>query len=408
MGTRRRREKALTPATLSKLPPGMHCDGGGLYLTVSESGARSWILRTRIRGKRCDVGLGGLSYVSLAEARDEAAKLRARAKKGEDIVAERRLKKRSVPTFEEATKSVHKEVAPTLRNEANKAGWLRSLEIHTFPVFGKKTVDNVDSADVLRAVAPIWTKTPDMARKTLTRIRRVMDWATIQGYRNVMAGNITIPLPNPCAGVHVALPRQPNEGSHAALPYPDLPEFMTTLRGSSSGLAVKLAMEFTILTAARTSEVLNARWEEIDFKGKMWSVPAERMKMEREHRVPLSNRCLEILKALKRLNDKDVVFPSSKPGTPLSNTAMLMALRRMGRGDLTVHGFRATFKTWAEEKTKFDTLVIEASMAHQVKGIERHYLRTTFFEERKKLMDAWATYATSTPTVKVAGIRGYG
>jgi len=160
------------------------------------------------------------------------------------------------------------------------------------------------------------------------------------------------------------------------------------------------------MTASRTSEVLNARWEEFDLKGKIWSIPAERMQIEREHRVPLSNRCLEILKALKPLNDKDIVFPSSKPGTALSNTAMLMALRRMGRGDLTVHGFRATFKTWAEEKTKFDTLVIEASMAHQVKGIERHYLRTTFFEERKKLMDAWATYATSTPTVKLAGSRG--
>jgi integrase len=248
-------------------------------------------------------------------------------------------------------------------------------------------------------------KTPDMARKTLARVRRILDWATIRGYRNVMVGNISIPLPNPCVGIRSGLGTQPAEGNHAAIPYPDLPEFIKTFRSSNAGSAVKLAMEFTILTAARTSEVLNARWDEFDLKGRMWSVPAGRMKMDREHKVPLSDRCLEILNAAKELDDKDIVFASSKPGTSLSNTAMLMALRRMGRGDLTVHGFRATFKTWAEEKTKFDTLVIESSMAHAVKGIERHYLRTTFFDERKKLMSAWAAYTTGTPTSKIAKFR---
>jgi integrase len=160
---------------------------------------------------------------------------------------------------------------------------------------------------------------------------------------------------------------------------------------------VKLALEFLILTAARTSEVLDARWEEIDVEKKTWVVPAARMKMSIEHRVPLSARAIEILTLAKQFNDAAVIFPGRYPGHPLSNTALLMVLRRMGEGDLTVHGFRATFKTWAEETTKTDTLVIEACMAHAVKGIERHYLRTTFFKERQQLMESWADFATGRP-----------
>lgn len=407
--SRKRELNRLEPVSLKHLKTGMHNDGGGLYLVVQESGSRSWILRTMVRGRRRDIGLGGFSKANgLAEAREEAGRLRARARKGEDVLAKRRLENRlsNAPTFEEAARLVHKEVAPTLKNEANKENWLRSLDNHVFTVFGKKTVDTVDSADILRAVGPIWTKTPDMARKTLARIRRVLDWATIKGYRNVLAGDITVPLPNPCAGIQVALPRQPKEGNHAALPYQNLPEFILKLRESSAGVSVQLAMEFTILTAARTSEVLEATWNEIDTDNKVWSIPAARMKMDEPHKVPLSDRCLEILREAKRITDDGaMVFPSGKKNEALSNVTMLRALQRMeGYSELSMHGFRATFKTWAHERTKFDSLVIESALAHKVSGIERHYLRSTFFEERQKLMADWARFATGTLSAKVVRI----
>jgi integrase len=345
----------------------------------------------------------------LADARADAAELRAKARKGEDILAKRRLEKHksNTPTFEAAAKIVHAEIAPTLKNEHNRTVWLSSLDNHVFGIFGKKTVDTIESADVLRAIMPIWTKTPDMARKTLARIRRVMDWATIQGYRNVIAGDITVPLPNPCAGINVALPKQPKEGRHAGLPYEALPAFIQKLRISTSSSVVKLVMEFTILTAARTSEALFAEWKEFDLDGRLWSIPAQRMKMDEPHQVPLSDRCVEILREVERISgESEFVFPSDDPNEALSNVTMLRALQRMeGCEELTTHGFRATFKTWAHEKTGFDRLVIEAALAHRVEGIERHYLRTTFFEQRKKLMDAWGVYATGFKIAKSAPTR---
>ena len=408
--TRKRELNKLEPVTLKKLPPGMHSDGGGLYLVVQESGSRSWILRTMIRGARKDIGLGGLSTRSLADARDEASKLRSRARKGEDVLAKRRLEKikTNVPTFETAARAVHKEIAPTLKNEHNKTVWIRAMENHVFPVFGKKTVDAIDSTDILRAIAPIWTKKPDMARKTLTRIRRVMSSVTIAGYRNVQAGEITVPLPNPTAGVLDVLPKQPRAEKHEAMPYSQIPDFIRKVRTSTSGIAVKLAMELTILTATRTREVLEAEWSEIDLEAAVWSIPGHRMKMDEPHVVPLSDRCLEILREAKRITDGgSIVFCSGKPNEPLSNVSMLRSLQRMeGYASVTMHGFRAAFTTWAHERTKFDNLVIEASLAHKVSGIKSHYLRTTFPEQRKNLMKQWAQFCTGAAAAKVVRMHG--
>src|SRR5262245_55292019 len=390
----------LSVLKLTKLEPGMHSDGGGLYLNVDESGSRSWILRCTIRGKRSWLGLGSLTTVSLADARVEAVNLRARARKGEDILAERRAQKQaekheaSIPTFEAAAIEVHGTLKPTLTNELHAYNWLHSLELHVFPVFGQKRVDTIDSSDILNALAPIWTKTPITASQILQRIKAVFDWAQAKHYRDVILNGITITKAHPCDGIRAALPKQNRlNGHHESLPYSDLPTFITKLRTSQSALSLKLAFEFLILTCARTGEVLGARWEEINFDDGVWTVPAGRMRMRREHRVPLPPRCIAILKEAKLFNDT-VVFPGRYEGHGLSRMAFLMCLRRMGHGDLTAHGFRATFKTWAEERTKFDSLVIEASMAHRVRGIERHYLRSTFFDERKKLMNAWATFAT--------------
>lgn len=406
----------LKAVKLASLKPGMHSDGNGLYLAVGESGSRSWILRTMVRGKRCEIGLGSLDTTPLTDARADAASLRARARKGENILEERRKAKAlvehqaSIPTFETAAKQFHASIKETFDSETHAYNWLQSLELHVFPKIGKKTVDKIESSDILDTIGPIWITKPDTAARTLRRIKKILDYCAVQGYRSVVINDMPVTLPNPCETIRVALPK--NNGTskhHEALPYSELPEFVQKLKVSDSALAVKLAFEFMILTCSRTNEVLGAKWEEFNLREKLWTVPADRMKMKKEHRVPLSSRCVQILELAKEFNDGAIVFPGRYVGHPLSNMALLMTLRRLAgyedRG-LTAHGFRATFKTWAEEKTKFDSLVIEASMAHEVKGIERHYLRTTFFDERTKLMDAWARFAVGTPLGKVVRMKG--
>jgi integrase len=398
----KRTEKKLSVLKLKSLGPGRHADGGGLYLDVQESGSRSWIFRTTIRGKRKEIGLGGLSSRTLAQAREAAADLLAKAKKGEDILQQKRLVQRVIPTFEEAAGTVHKNLSTTFESETHAYNWLQSLRTYVFPKFGKKPVDRIDPADVLSAVGPIWVDKPDTAARTLRRVKTVFDYCQASGFRTTVVNGVAVPMPNPCDGVRAALPKHNGvEKHHESLPYSELPGFIQKLRTSPSALCVKLAFEFLILTCARTGEVLDAEWEEFDLHNSVWVVPGARMKMKVAHKVSLSDRCVEILKLAKQFNDGAIVFPGRKAGETLSNAAFLMALRRMGYEEVTAHGFRATFKTWAEEKTKFDSLVIEASMAHAVKGIERHYLRTTFFEQRKKLMNAWAAYATSAQLTNV-------
>jgi integrase len=387
--------KRLSAIELKNLLPGMHADGEGLYLNVQESGSRSWILRTVVRGKRTDIGIGGIATTSLAKAREKATALREKARKGEDILEARRIEKRVIPTFKEAALTYHGRISETFDSERHSQNWIRSLELYVFPVIGSRTVDMIDTADVLRAIGPIWNEVPDTARRTLRRVKAIFDYCQVSGYRNIMVGSLPVSLPNPCE-IRAALPNNHiGEGHHAALPYQKLPKFIADLREISASLSVKLGFEFLILTAARTGEVIHATWAEINLEARTWTIPAQRMKMGIAHQVPLSDRCVEILSQTKQFNEGKILFQSSKPDTPLSNTCFLMALRRMGHNGITAHGFRATFKTWAEEKTKFDSLVIEASMAHQVKGIERHYLRTTFFEKRMKLMAAWSKFASS-------------
>ncbi len=400
----KRLEKRLNPIELVRLQAGMHADGNGLYLDVQASGSRSWVLRTTVRGKRKDIGLGGLSTTSLADARHAAGLLRARARKGEDILETKRIEKRIIPTFKEAATIYHEQISETFDSDQHARNWIRSLEQYIFPVFGSQTVEAIDTADVLRAIGPIWITVPDTARRTLRRVKAIFDYCQASGYRSVMVGNLSVRLPNPCDGIRSALPsNRSGEKHHEALPYHELPAFIEALRKTGSSLSVRLALEFLILTCSRTSEVLKARWKEFDLDRAEWAIPAERMKMKEPHRVPLSARAVEILELAKQFNDGEILFPG-RPGQPLSNMSLLMTVRRMDYENITTHGFRSTFKTWAEEKTRFDSLVIEAAMAPKVRGIERHYLRTTFYEKRQKLMDAWARFATATPA-KVVQIR---
>jgi integrase len=336
--------------------------------------------------------------VSLADARVEAVRLKRIVWQGGDPRDERRRKRKAVPTFIEAAKEVHAAHAATFRNDKHKAQWLSSLEADIFPVFGDRPVDTIESADVLKALTPIWSTKPETARRLKQRIRAVLDWAKASGHRS---GD------NPVDGVTLVLPRGKKEKNHhPALPYAEVPAFLPMVRSADATMAMRLAFEFLILTAARTSEVLLARWDEIDLERKTWTVPPVRMKAGREHRVPLSARCVELLESAKTIADVGpFVFPGRSPKAPLSNMAFLMLLRRIDRTDITAHGFRSSFRDWAAEKSNTPRAVVESALAHVVRDkTEAAYFRSDLFELRRRLMDSWSKFATTAPA-KVMPIR---
>lgn len=381
-------DKALTSVKIRALTePGRYTDGNGLYLVVEPSGSKRWVLRTVIKGKRCDVGLGGLGVVSLAEAREEAAKLRKIARAGGDPLAARREAKKTIPTFEEAAKQVHEAHSPSWKNKKHADQWLNTLTAYAFPEFGNRRVDAVQTNDVKAALLGIWLTKPETARRVRQRIHMVFEWCKASGW-------VTL---NPCDGLGNVLPKQSGEQEHhAAMPYAKVPDFIKSLHASEiMGESVKLALEFLILTATRTSEVLSAKWDEIDSEAATWVIPASRMKAKREHRVPLAPRCIEMLKRIKELSgNSDFLFPGRDSKKPLSNMVFLMALRRM-KVDYTAHGFRSSFRDWAAERTNFPREVCEAALAHTLKNkTEAAYNRTDLFEKRRDLMVTWAAFVT--------------
>jgi integrase len=393
-------EKALTAVKIRNAKPGRHADGNGLYLVVDDSGAKRWILRTVIKGRRTDLGLGGLSIVSLNEAREEARRLRRIARKGGDPLAERRQERRVVPTFEKAARTYHDSIAASFKNPKHRMQWINTLENYAFPTFGARSVDSIESADILAALSPIWTKKPETARRIKQRMRAVFDWAKASGYR---------PGDNPVDGISKVLPKHNlnNVEHHAALHYAQVPDFIGALRNAQAAEVVRLGLEFLILTASRTSEVLYAKWSEVDTENKKWTVPAERMKGKVEHQVPLTGRCLEILQAAKEINKgSEYIFPGRSLQKPLSTMAFEMALRRMGRDEITVHGFRSSFRDWAAERTNTEHDVVEAALAHKVESkVEAAYRRSTLFDKRRDLMNRWTAFATAKPSTKVVQIR---
>ncbi len=370
-------------------------DGGGLYLVVAPGGSKSWVLRTIVKGKRCDIGLGGVALVSLAEARDQAHQLRKIARAGGDPLAERRQERRTVPEFETAAKQVHEAHSAAFKNEKHSKQWLSSLA-SVFSAFGTKRVNAITSADILAALSPQWLVRPETSRRVLQRVRVVFEWCKAQGY---CSGD------NPTQGLTKVLPRHRGvQAHHAALPFQQVPSFVHALREGDITESVRLAFEFTILCATRTSETLNATWKEIDLDGKTWTVPGERMKAGIEHRVPLSPRAVEILESARALAEDGVfVFPGRNAKKPLSNMAFLMALRRMDRGNLTAHGFRSSFRDWAAERTNFARAVCESALAHTLRDkTEAAYNRTDLFERRRELMVSWSAFATAKPADVVA------
>jgi len=365
-----------------KLSTGMHNDGDGLYLRVAKTGSRSWILRTRVHGKKRDIGLGGLATRTLAEARTEATEMRKLARLGGDPLA---LRHRAIPTFEEAALQVwNEQIVPTAKNEKHKAQWINTLRQYAFPKLGAKTVDVIKSNDVLAALLPIWLEKPETARRVRQRLRTVFDWCIVKEYRETA---------NPLSGIEKALPKQRDKVKHhKSLPYGELPALMDRLE-EVKGVGAK-ALRFTILTAARSGEVRGARWQEID--GNSWIVPAGRMKGGVEHRVPLSGEALEILEDLKGYDD-ELIFPGSQRGKPLSDMSLSAVLKRMNV-PVTVHGFRSTFRDWVSECTSTPREIAEMSLAHTVgNAVEKAYARSDLFEKRKALMDRWAAHCLSVP-----------
>ena len=393
--------KALTDKFIrSNLTAGRYADGNGLYLLVDKSGNRRWVLRTQNKatGKRCDIGLGGLSTVTLKEARESALEWRKVARSGVDPMQERRKARKSIPTFETAANIVHQERSSGWKNPKHAAQWINTLQTYAFPVLGEMQVSEITSPDVRAVLSPIWLAKPETARRVRQRIGTVLDWAKAEGHRS---GD------NPVTGVSRGLPPQPKGQKHfAALPYAEIPGFIVELRDSKSALVTKLALEFLALTATRTGEVRLAEWSEFNIEGRTWTIPAERTKSGREFRVPLSSRCVELLTLAQEISGGDgYVFPGQKSNKPLSNTVFLQVLKRMGK-TCTGHGFRSTFRDWAGEKTNFPNEVCEMALAHTIGDkTEAAYRRGDLFEKRRELMDTWSRYATTDPHSKIVILR---
>jgi integrase len=378
----------------------MYCDGGGLWLRVTSDTARSWVYRYMMDRQPHEMGLGKYPEITLAEARRRAAEARKLKALGKDPLAEREAVKAAqradaakAVTFKEAVERYIAAHRAGWRNAKHAAQWEATLATYAEPTMGTLAVQDIDTGLVLKALEPIWTDKPETASRLRGRIEAVLDWARVRGYRMGenparWRGHLDKLLP--------ARAKVKTVEHHTALSFDQLPDFIAALR-NEDGMAAR-ALEFAILTAARTGEVLGAKWGEIDLDEKIWTVPAERMKAHREHRVPLSKPALTILKALQKDNstDEHFVFASGAPDRPLSNMAMLMLLRRMGHDELTVHGFRSTFRDWCAERTNFPSEVAEMALAHTVSDkVEAAYRRGDLFAKRRALMDQWATASTA-------------
>lgn len=363
---------------------GAYRDGHGLILRIEANGTKRWVLRATVKGKRRDIGLGSARDVSLKDARDLAYELRLLAKKGQDPVAHQRTARQPTLTFRESAIRAHRQRTGLWRNGKHRDQWLNTLRDYAYPVIGDKAVSTVARSDVLKILEPIWITKAETARRVRQRIRAVLEWATVAGHREG---------PNPVDGVNAGLPKQPKRNGHfEAMPYPALPGFMRSLRQPQKRTSTSLALEFLVLTVARTGEVIGATPEEIDLDARIWILPPMRMKGDREHRVPLCERALDIVKEARRRWPKSkFLFPGQR-NRPLSNMAFAMLFRRLGRSE-TVHGIRSTMRDWASETTHHSREVCEMALAHVVEDrVEAAYRRGDLFQKRLALMEDWEKY----------------
>ena len=378
--------KLTATAVKAAKAAGRYGDGDGLFLLVGPTGARSWVLRAQKDGKRRDIGLGSAAKVPLALARDRAARARSQIEVGIDPVAERR-KAAGIPTVREAAALVHAETRKGWKNGKHDKQWLSSLEAHCFPLIGDVSVGELDGPAVRNVLAEIWLTKAETARRIRQRIIAIVDWAVAKGYRDA---------PLAMSAIDKSLPRQKRTDSHhKALPFVDMPTFLPKLRERES--VGRLALEFLIMTAARSGEVRGATWAEIDLETALWAIPAARMKAGKEHVIPLSPAAVRVLERAMQWRDDPakadaLIFPGMKRDKPVSDMTLTKVMRDM---DLTAvpHGFRSSFKDWASETTSFPNELSEAALAHAIPNkSEAAYRRGNLLEKRRGLMDAWADY----------------
>jgi integrase len=395
----------LTARKVATAGPGTYADGGGLYLRIKPTGGKSWVFRyTRpSTGKVTELGLGSQHVCTLAEARDKAAVLRRALDAGKDpaeILRPAKEEQHGLRTFADCAGALIESKRPGWRNAKHAAQWVSTLEAYAFPVIGNKAPADVSLADVLKILTPIWNSKTETASRLRQRIEAVLDFAAVHGLcdgaKNPARwkGTLDKVLPAPA--------KVAARSHHPALPYERVAEFMAALR-EREGMAAR-CLEFVILTAARSGEARGATWDEIDFEAATWTIPAARMKARREHRVPLSKPALALLQSLPRIEGEPFVFPAPRGGA-MTDMSLTLAVRRM-QGEpprwtdksgepITVHGFRACFRTWCEEQTSYPRSVTEAALAHtNADKVEAAYQRSDLFERRRELMEAWGAYCT--------------
>ena len=400
--------KRLTVATVAKLvkrrAPGMYPDGDGLCLAISPAGVTSWSYRFMIDGRAREMGLGPLRDVSLEQARQLAYQARQLKRQGIDPIEARRAKQLDIAvataktmSFEACAKGYIAAHRAGWKNAKHAQQWLSSLETYVYPVFGKLPVDAIDVGLVLKVLEPIWHAKTETAARLRGRIEAVLDWATAREYRSRDVPNPArwkAHLENLLAPKSKVAPTK----NHAALDYRELPGFMTKL-SEQEGAAVR-ALKFAILTATRTSETRGARWDEINLAERLWTIPAARMKGAREHRVPLSDAAMATIERQAECRQGDLVFPGKAAGRPLGTNALLQVMQRLGRADVTPHGFRSTFRDWVSESTHFASEIAEMALAHKIPNrVEAAYRRGDLLAKRRQVMNAWAKFCTTPASI---------
>ena len=390
------RLSARSVATTSQ--KGLYGDGGGLWLQVSSTGTKSWLYRYTIAGRAREMGLGSLGSVSLAKAREHRALCKRQIQDGIDPIDARRSQ-RSRAKSDSAKSMTFRACAETYietqeagwRNAKHASQWRNTLKTYAYPIIGDLPVEAIDIEMVLEVLNPIWKTKTETASRVRSRIEQVIDWAAVHRYRTGenparWKGHLDKTLP--------ARSKVQKVRHHPALPYEEMGEFMALLR-SQKGVGAR-GLEFQILTAARTGEVIGATWDEINLDAKVWALPGERVKSGSDHRVPLSTAAMEVVRNMKEKGEDGFVFLGAREGKPLSNMAFLQVLKRMERSDITAHGFRSTFRDWAADQTSFSREVAEKALAHAISDkVEAAYRRRDLFDKRRDLMEAWAEYCAS-------------
>lgn len=377
--------------------PGRYADGNGLFLNVSKTGSKSWLFRYRWQGKRPEIGLGSFSDKSLAEAREAMGDCRKLIRSGIDPRSRDKVTgEPSTPTFRDCAAMFIRDKRSEWSNAKHQAQWTSTLQTYAEPVIGHVPVDQVDLEHMLAILSPIWQEKTETATRVRGRIERVLSWAIVKGYRRppnpaLWRGNLDMVMPKPSKVKKIT--------HYAALPYAELSDFWQDVTADNS--VTSKALQLTILTTARTIETIGAKWEEFDLETRVWTVPAERMKAKREHRVPLTETAVALLKTIPRIDNGDFLFPGLRGNPHISNMAMLNFLKRdLQRPGLTVHGFRSSFKDWAMETTTFPGDLSEAQLAHVITNkAQAAYERGDKLKRRRELLEAWVRYLVEQPQV---------